>query len=176
MAVAPILEYPHPALRSRAKPVVTIDGSTQRLADDLMDTLVHSGGVGLAANQIGSLLRVIALMMPDEEEPTVYVNPRIVHREGTRRVEEGCLSFSKHYGVVERSIWVKVTGLDRKSGVIRLYADELLGQAFEHEIDHLNGILFIDHLLSHHHLFEYASEAGDSGADADDPDATAVSR
>lgn len=174
MAIAPILEYPHPVLRRRAKPVLTIDGSTQRLADDLMDTLLHSGGVGLAANQIGALLRVIALKMPDEEEPTVYVNPRIVHREGTRRIGEGCLSFPNHYGVVERSIWVKVTGLDRKTGVIRLYADGLLGQAFEHEIDHLNGILFIDHLLSHHHLFEYPSEDAHSGTDADDADAAAT--
>lgn len=138
--------------------MLKIDKIINRLADDLMDTLIDAGGVGLAANQIGSLRRVIALKMPEDEEPTIYINPRIVHREGVREVVEGCLSFSDHYGVVGRSTWVRVTTLDRKTNVIRIRADGLLAQAFEHETDHLNGILFIDHLLSHEHLFPYPSE------------------
>ncbi len=158
VAVVPILEYPHTILRQRARSVATIDRTVFRLADDLMDTLVDSGGVGLAANQIGSLRRVIALKMPDDEEPCVYVNPRIVRREGVREVSEGCLSFPDHYGIVRRSIWVTVTGLDRKTNDFRICADGLLAQAFEHETDHLDGILFIDHLLSHQHLFEYPGE------------------
>ncbi len=158
VAVVPILEYPHTILRQRARSVATIDRTVFRLADDLMDTLVDSGGVGLAANQIGSLRRVIALKMPEDEEPSVYINPRIVQREGVREVSEGCLSFPDHYGIVQRSMWVRVTGLDRKTNVFRIYADGLLAQAFEHETDHLNGILFIDHLLSHQHLFEYPDE------------------
>ena len=158
LAVVPILEYPHSILRQRAKSVTKIDKTVFRLADDLMDTLVESGGVGLAANQIGSLRRVIALKMPEDEEPSVYINPRIVHREGVRDVSEGCLSFPNHYGIVRRSMWVRVTGLDRKTNEFRICADGLLAQAFEHETDHLDGILFIDHLLSHEHLFEYSDE------------------
>lgn len=158
VAVVPILEYPHSILRQRARSVAAIDKTVFRLADDLMDTLVDSGGVGLAANQIGSLRRVIALKMPEDEEPSVYINPRIVHREGVREVPEGCLSFPGHYGIVRRSMWVRVTGLDRKTNVFQICADGLLAQAFEHETDHLNGILFIDHLLSHQHLFEYPDE------------------
>ncbi len=158
VAVVPILEYPHSILRQRARSVATIDKTVFRLADDLMDTLVDSGGVGLAANQIGSLRRVIALKMPEDEEPSVYINPRIVHREGVREVSEGCLSFPNHYGIVQRSMSVRVTGLDRKTNVFQICAGGLLAQAFEHETDHLNGILFIDHLLSHQHLFEYPDE------------------
>ena len=158
MAVVPILEYPHSILRQRAKSVTKIDRNVFRLADDLMDTLVDSGGVGLAANQIGSLQRVIALKMPEDEEPSAYINPRIVHREGEREVSEGCLSFPDHYGLVTRSMTVRVTGLDRKTNVFRISAEVLLAQAFEHETDHLNGILFIDHLISHEHLFEYPTE------------------
>ena len=75
-----------------------------------------------------------------------------------REVSEGCLSFPDHYGIVQRSMWVRVTGLDRKTNEFRICADGLLAQAFEHETDHLDGILFIDHLLSHEHLFEYSDE------------------
>lgn len=169
MAVVPILEYPHSILRQRAKSVLKIDRTVFRLADDLMDTLVDSGGVGLAANQIGSLRRVIALKMPEDEEPKAYINPRIVHREGVREVSEGCLSFPDHYGIVQRSIWVRVTGLNRKTNEFRICADGLLAQAFEHETDHLDGILFIDHLLSHEHLFEYPDEE-DTEAEAESHD------
>ena len=158
MAVVPILEYPNSILRQRARSVAAIDKTIFRLADDLMDTLVDSGGVGLAANQIGALRRVIALKMPEDEEPRVYINPRIVHRDGVRKVPEGCLSFPDHYGIVQRSMRVRVTGLDRKTNIFQICADGLLAQAFEHETDHLNGILFIDHLLSHQHLFEYPDE------------------
>lgn len=158
MAVVPILEYPNSILRQRARSVAAIDKTIFRLADDLMDTLVDSGGVGLAANQIGALRRVIALKMPEDEEPCVYINPRIVHRDGVRKVPEGCLSFPDHYGIVQRSMRVRVTGLDRKTNIFQICADGLLAQAFEHETDHLNGILFIDHLLSHQHLFEYPDE------------------
>ena len=161
VAVVPILQYPHSILRQRARSVAAIDKSVFRLADDLMDTLVDSGGVGLAANQIGSLRRVIALKMPEDEEPSVYINPKIVHREGVREVPEGCLSFPDHYGVLRRSMWIRVTGLDRKTNVFHICADGLLAQAFEHETDHLNGILFIDHLLSHQHLFEYPDDRAD---------------
>ena len=155
MAKVPVLEYPHIILRRKAKKVNKIDRSIQRLADDLSDTLVASGGVGLAANQIGVLRRVIAIQIPEDPEPTIYINPEIIHREGKREVHEGCLSFPNLYGILNRSMWVKVKGMDRKSKIFRLRAEGLLAQAFEHEIDHLNGILFIDHVADHENLYRH---------------------
>ena len=152
MAVRPILEYPHVALRRRARKVRKIDKSVQNLADDMIDTLYDVGGVGLAANQVGVLRRVIVIQLPEEEEPRVYINPEIVHREGRREVEEGCLSVPGYHALIFRSIMVKATGLDRRSRFIRLDAEGLLAQALEHEVDHLNGIMYIDHLESHEHL------------------------
>ena len=152
MAIRPILEYPHVALRSRARKVRKIDKSVQSLADDLIDTLHDVGGVGLAANQVGVLRRVIVIQLPEEEEPRVYINPEIVYREGRREVEEGCLSIPGYHALIFRSILVKATGLDRMSKLIRLDADGLLAQALEHEVDHLNGIVYIDHLESHQEL------------------------
>lgn len=155
MAQVPVLEYPHLILRRKAKKVNRIDRSIQRLADDLCDTLVSSGGVGLAANQIGVLRRVIAIQVPEDPEPTIYINPEIIHREGRREVHEGCLSFPNLYGILNRSMWVKVKGMDRKSKIFRFRAEGLLAQAFEHEIDHLNGILFIDHVADHDSLYQH---------------------
>ena len=166
MAVRPILEFPHPALRRKAKKVRRIDRSVQQLADDLIDTLHEVGGVGLAANQIGVLQRVIVIHLPEEEEPRVYINPElpeeeeprvyinpeIVHREGEREIEEACLSVPGYHGFVTRAIWVKARGLDRHSNVFRIRAEGLLAQALEHEIDHLDGILYFDHLEAHQSL------------------------
>ena len=152
MSVKTILEFPHPTLRRKANKVRTIDKSVQSLANNLVDTLHHVGGVGLAANQIGDLRRVIAIHLPDEEEPRVYINPEIIHREGEREIEEACLSVPGYHGLITRSIWVKAKGLDRNSKTFRLTADGLLAQALEHEIDHLNGILYFDHLKSHESL------------------------
>ena len=152
MAVLPIYEFPNIILRRRAKKVRKIDASVQRLADDMLDTLAEANGVGLAANQVGVLRRVIVIQLPEEEEPRVYVNPEITHREGERDVEEGCLSIPGYHAIVTRAIWVKAKGLDRQSKLIRLRAEGLLAQALEHEIDHLNGILYLDHLKSHEDL------------------------
>ena len=153
MAVLPIYEFPHPILRQKAKKVRKIDKSVQRLADDMIETLSHANGVGLAANQVGVLRRVIIIQLPDEEEPRVYVNPEIVHLEGEQEVDEACLSVPGYMAVITRAIWVKAKGLDRMSRLVRLRADGLLAQALEHEIDHLNGILYMDHLKSHQQLF-----------------------
>ncbi len=152
MAVLPIIEFPDPVLRQRARKVRKIGDSIRVLADDLVDTMSHAGGVGLAANQIGVLKRVIVIQLPDDEEARVYVNPEIVQREGERRVEEGCLSIPGFKATITRSIWVKFRGLDMESKLVRLKAEGLLAQALEHEIDHLNGILYVDHLASHEEL------------------------
>ena len=146
MAILPIYKYPHTILRQRAKKIRTIDKSIQKLVDDMMDTLQNSGGVGLAANQIGILKRLIVIQLPEDEEPTAYINPEIIHREGKREVQEGCLSIPGYYGTITRSMWIKAKGMDRKSRIIKITAEGLLSQIIEHEIDHINGILYIDHL------------------------------
>ena len=124
----------------------------------MIDTVRDANGVGLAANQVGVLRRVIVIQLPDETDPRVYINPRIVHREGEREVEEGCLSVPGYKATINRAIWVRAKGLDRSSRVVRIHAQELLAQALEHEIDHLNGILYMDHLKEHQALVKLGLE------------------
>ncbi len=166
LAVLPIIEYPHPVLRRRAKKVLRIDRRTQRLADDMTETLRSAEGVGLAANQVGVLQRLIVIQLPEEDDARVYVNPTIVHREGHRDVPEGCLSIPGYGATITRSLWVRAKGLDRRSRTFRLHADGLLAQALEHEIDHLNGILYIDHLKSHQQLVRLEPESEPRCAEA----------
>lgn len=158
MAVLPIIKFPDKILRQRARKIRTIDRSINRLASDMIDTMNDADGVGLAANQVGVLKRVMVVQLPEEEgaepreEPRVYINPEIVYREGVRVVEEGCLSVPGFVGTVERSIWVKFRALNLESKTVRIKADSLLAQILEHEVDHLNGILYMDHLLEHEKL------------------------
>jgi len=153
MAVLPIVCYPDAVLRQKAKRVSNIDGSIQRLIDDMVDTMHEVEGVGLAAPQIGVSLRVIVIELPGEETLTL-VNPQIVRRSGERSVEEGCLSVPGYRGEIERSLKVVIKGLDRSGNEVRIRGESLLSQALEHEIDHLNGILYIDHLESMDNLFK----------------------
>lgn len=168
MPVLPLRIVPDSILRQRAKRVSSISPSLQRLIDDMVETMRDSHGVGLAANQVGVLQRVIVIQMPEDEEARVFINPEIVRREGQREVEEGCLSIPGYRGLVKRSEQVRAKGLDRKGKVVRVKADELLAQALEHEIDHLNGKLYIDHLVDRDKLWkeepeEEAVEAGYTG-------------
>lgn len=145
MAVRQIRIVPDPALRHRAKKITSIDDSIQRLIDDMTETLHAVSGVGLAAPQVGVPFRVAIIHLPGEEAITL-INPEIVKREGERVLEEGCLSVPGYQGEVKRSIWVKVKAQDRDGKHFRIKAEELLAQALEHEIDHLDGILYIDRL------------------------------
>ncbi len=154
MAVLPILEVPHPILRQKAKKVRRIDASTQRLIDDMIDTMHYASGVGLAANQVGALQRVMVIHLPDEEDPRAYINPEITHRFGEQEVEEGCLSVPGYRGLIMRAVEVKAKGQDRQGRLVRGKAQGLRAQALEHEVDHLNGILYIDHLKSHENLWK----------------------
>ncbi len=147
MAVLPIRLLPDPVLRQKSKRVRTIDSSIQKLISDMIETMHSASGVGLAAPQLGTLLRVIVIGIPGEED-IVLINPRIVRRKGERPVNEGCLSIPGYTGEIKRSVSVRVKGLDQKGKEIRIKGDELLAQALEHEIDHLNGVLYIDHLES----------------------------
>lgn len=152
MAVLEIKTFPDAILRERAKKIRNIDKSILRLAYDMIDTMHHHSGVGLAANQVGVLRRIIVAQLPEDDEPRIYINPEIVHREGERMVEEGCLSIPGYMGTISRAIWVKFRALNSVSKTVRLKADGLLAQALEHEVDHLNGILYLDHLKEHEEL------------------------
>jgi len=149
MAVLPIRTLPDPALTQKAKRVSIIDGSIKKLIRNMIETL-HSepGRVGLAAPQIGISRRVIVLGLPDEEDDIVLINPEIVKRRGERLINEGCLSVPGYFGQIKRAESVTVKGRDQSGKEIRIKADGLLAQALEHEIDHLNGVLYINHLES----------------------------
>jgi peptide deformylase len=153
MAVLPIVSYPEPLLRQKAKRVSNVDNSIQRLIDDMVETMHQVQGVGLAAPQIGVPLRVIVIELPGEET-IALVNPQIVKRSGERLVSEGCLSVPGYRGEIKRSAKVTAKGLDRRGREIRIKGEELLAQALEHEIDHLNGFLYIDHLESEDKLYK----------------------
>ena len=158
MSILPILEIPHPILRKKAKRVRSITKKGLNLAYDMVDTMREAGGIGLAANQVGELWRIIVLQMPDEEASRIYFNPEIKKTSGSREVEEGCLSLPGYRGIINRSIWIKFQGLDHTDHLVKFEAENLLSQALEHEIDHLNGILYTDHLAEHQKLYSVTQE------------------
>jgi peptide deformylase len=154
MAVLQIRTLPDPVLRQKAKRVTKIDGSIQKLIDDMIDTLrADPNRAGLAAPQVGVLLRVAVIEVPEQELVTI-INPEIVKKEGERIVQEGCLSIPGYFGEIKRAVTVKVKARDRYGKEFRLKAQGLLAQALEQEIEHLDGILYIDHLESPEKLFE----------------------
>ncbi len=134
-----------------------VDGSIQRLVEDMIDTMRDAGGVGLAAPQVGVPLRVVVIAIPEEEEVIALINPEIVKRSGERRLAEGCLSVPGYWAEVTRSLSVTAKGRDLQGRQVRIKAeDDLLAQALEHEMDHINGVLYIDHLESLDELRETA--------------------
>jgi peptide deformylase len=145
MAVLPICALPDSVLRRKAKRVPRIDSSIQRLIDDMVETMQEVKGVGLAAPQVGVSLRVVVLQMPGEE-PFAIVNPQMVKRSGEQQAVEGCLSVPGYVGEIKRSASVTVKGWDRHGKSIRIKATGLLAEALEHEIDHLDGLVYIDHV------------------------------
>lgn len=148
MAVLPIRTLPDPVLQQKAKRIRTVDGSVKKLIADMLETMhADPGRVGLAAPQVGVSLRVIVIGMPEEED-VILVNPEIVRRTGEREVTEGCLSIPGYCAQINRAESVTVKGLNQKGKEIRIKAQGLLAQALEHEIDHLNGTLYVDHLES----------------------------
>ena len=161
MALLKLRIVPDPVLHQKAKRVRNIDAALQRLLDDMIETMPHEGGVGLAANQVGVLQRVAVIQLPEDEEPRVLINPQVVATEGQREVEEGCLSIPGYRGLLSRAETVRVKALDRHGKPVRIKADGLLAQALQHETDHLNGILYIDHLESHDKLYKVEPEPQD---------------
>ena len=134
----------------------------------MVDTMREARGVGLAANQVGVLKRMIVVQLPDDEEARIYINPEIVRREGEREVEEGCLSIPGYKGLITRSVWVRFRAMDHTSQTVKLRAEELLAQVLEHEVDHLNGILYSDHLKDHQQLIRVPTEPDSEDGTSDD--------
>ena len=147
MAIIPIRAVPDPILRQKAKRVRSIDGSIHKLIGNMLETMHSAPGVGLAALQVGIPLRVIVIGIPEQED-IALINPQIVRRKGERLVNEGCLSVPGYVGEIKRADTVTVKGRDQNGKEIRIKADELLAQVLEHEIDHINGVLYIDRLDS----------------------------
>jgi peptide deformylase len=161
MAILPLAMMDNPVLHQKAKRVRRIDGSIQKLIDDMIETMHHIGGAaGLAAPQVGVPLQVVVIELPGEDVITL-INPEVVKRWGERDVTEGCLSLPGYRGEIKRSESVTVKGRDRRGKEIRLKADGLLAQALEHEIDHINGVVYIDHLESRNKLHKIEPEGED---------------
>ncbi len=165
MAVRPLRHLPDPVLRQKAKRIRTIDNSIRELIDDMIETMHAENGVGLAANQVGVLQRVAVIQLPDDEEATVLINPEILRREGEVEVHEGCLSIPGYRGDLKRSVTVRVKALDRDGKPFRIKGQELLAEALEHETDHLNGILYIDHITDPENFHKVEPETQDTSED-----------
>lgn len=147
MAVLNIRTVPDPILKRKSKRVSAIDRSIKKLVKDMSETLhAEDGRVGLAAPQIGVSLRVTVISMPDDEKDIVLINPEVVRRKGQRLVNEGCLSIPGYMGQLYRAEVVTAKGLDITGKEVRIKGEGLLAQALEHEIDHLNGILYVDRM------------------------------
>lgn len=148
MAIRKILYLPDARLRMVAKPVETFDEKLQALIEDMFETMYHARGVGLAAPQIGVGLRLSVIdIIGDKKEQLVIINPEIASSKGQKEFDEGCLSVPGAYDTVIRAEQVTVTALDRFGQPIEIKAEGLLAECLQHEIDHLNGKLFVD-LLS----------------------------
>ena len=158
MAVLSIRNFPDPTLKQKAKRVRAIDSSVKKLISDMIETM-HSepGRVGLAAPQVGVSLRVIVIGLPEAEDIAI-INPEIVRRRGERLINEGCLSVPGYFGQVQRAESVTVKGRDQSGKEIRIKAEGLLAQALEHEIDHINGVLYLNHLESTDKLYKIEPE------------------
>lgn len=145
MSPLPLHVLGSPVLRQRSPELVAVDDEVRAFAQDLFDTMHAYKGVGLAANQVGALRR-IAVVETDPEHRYVLINPVVVEREGARKDEEGCLSVPDVYGEVERSARVVVEALDEHGVTRRIEGTDLLARVLQHEIDHLDGILFLDRI------------------------------
>ncbi|MGH8427193.1 MAG: peptide deformylase [Gammaproteobacteria bacterium] len=147
MALLPILHFPDPRLRERARRVEAVDEALQGTLDDLFETMYAAPGVGLAATQVGIARQVAVIDVSEEKnEPRVFINPELLAREGSCDSEEGCLSVPGYYDAIQRAERVTVRALDRDGKHFELEAEGLLAICIQHEIDHLNGRLFIDYL------------------------------
>jgi peptide deformylase len=156
VAIFPLVHTPNPVLRRKTKLVKTVDRRIRKLVDDMIETMHDAHGVGLAANQVGISLRVAVIQLPEEETAMILINPKVMRLEGERELEgEGCLSVPGFRGTVKRAEQIRVRALDIDGKEFRVRAtDDLLAQALEHETDHLDGVLYLDHLVSEDSIWE----------------------
>ena len=157
MAILEILEVPHPGLRAVAKPVAAVDDAVRKIVSDMFDTMYDARGIGLAATQVGIEQRIVVIDLQEEvgegedakpgRQPHVYINPELISlSEQMSSYNEGCLSIPEQYAEVERPARCTASWLDEQGGAHEGEFDGLLATALQHEIDHLNGVLFIDHI------------------------------
>jgi peptide deformylase len=142
-----ILEFPDPRLRTRATPVAVVDGSLRELIDDMLETMYAAKGIGLAATQVNVHRRVLVTDVSEaHDQPRAFINPEILSRDGVETSQEGCLSVPGYYDDVERAARIRVRAMDRDGKVFEEDLDGLLAICVQHEIDHLDGRLFVDYL------------------------------
>jgi peptide deformylase len=150
MALLPIITAPDPRLKIHAKPVAKVDAKVRRLMDDMLETMYHAIGIGLAAPQVGAAQRVLVIDVAREGEkpqPMRIANPEILwHSEETVMANEGCLSLPEHYADVARPKAIRLRYLDHENEIREIEAEGLLATCLQHEIDHLDGVLFVDHI------------------------------
>ena len=147
MAILKILHYPDPRLRTIAKPVTRVDDTVRQLLDDMLETMYAAPGIGLAATQVNVDRRVVVIDISEERNQPLYlINPEITELEGVEEMDEGCLSVPGVFEPVQRADLVKMQALDREGSLFELQANGLLAVCIQHEIDHLDGKLFVDYL------------------------------
>lgn len=149
MSILTILEFPDERLRKKAVPVKTVDQATKKLIGDMLETMYQAKGVGLAATQVNIQQRIIVIDISEEKnDPLCLVNPEIIEKDGVKDAEEGCLSVPGFYEKVKRAEHVRVKALNRDGSPFEFDARDLLAVCVQHEIDHLEGKLFVDYLSS----------------------------
>tara|TARA_R110002072_G_scaffold1369_7_gene11337 strand:+ start:24881 stop:25390 length:510 start_codon:yes stop_codon:yes gene_type:complete len=149
MALLDILEFPDPRLRTKAKPIGDVTGKIAKLSDDMLETMYAAPGIGLAASQVNVHQRLLVLDVSDDKRsPMVFINPEIILSEGEIQSDEGCLSIPGFYEPVVRFEKIQVKALDREGSEFVVDADDLLAICIQHEMDHLEGKLFVDYLSS----------------------------
>lgn len=147
MAILNILEFPDKRLRTIAKPVELVDSEIQRLVDDMLETMYEARGVGLAATQVNVHKRVIVMDISDEKnQPICLINPQVIEKDGVSEAEEGCLSVPGFFEKVSRAEHIKISALNRDGESFELEARDLLAVCIQHEMDHLEGHLFVDYI------------------------------
>lgn len=147
MAQLQILEFPDPRLRTRAQPVTEVDAALRTLIDDMFETMYAAPGIGLAATQVNVAKRLLVIDLSERhDQPLVLINPEVLAREGVEETEEGCLSVPGYFEKVTRAEKIRVRALDRNGKPLDFEADGLLAVCIQHEIDHLDGKLFVDYL------------------------------
>ncbi len=161
MTVLPLTMMDSPVLHQKAKRVRKIDDSIQKLIDDMIETMYQLGGAaGLAAPQVGIPLQVVVIELPESGLITL-INPQVVKSSGEHEVMEGCLSLPGYRGSIKRAESVTVKGRDRYGKEVRIKAEGLFAQALQHEVDHINGVVYVDHLESMDNLYKAEPEDDD---------------